>query len=377
MSDGNPSQATPGAQANGASPLIEIFVYPQAPWSEPNAGWAQAFGRAGLRPVSAEGSSARNGSDGRPTGDGISSRNEHGTDLNGASGPTWNHAAPGSSDPAGAWDREAFEAGWARRLAEESHRAEERGRREGLEAGVARGREEALQGFTADRERLFAQGATLAESFAQERGQYFHRVEQEAVRLALAIAARILRREAQMDPLLLTGAVRVALGQLAQSTMVRLFVPLADQALWEEALARMPKLEQRPLVVGDPEMKLGGCRMETELGSADLSLWSQLKEIEHGFFDRVGAQGAVEAMDVDEERDWAGGEERTARARRNAERPDRQQTSPAKTAGQGATAVDSGELTGVVEEPSEASRQHFSAAAPLSEIPETAAVREW
>ena len=35
------------------------------------------------------------------------------------------------------------------------------------------------------------------------------------VKLALAIAARILRREAQTDPLLLTGAVRVALGQLA------------------------------------------------------------------------------------------------------------------------------------------------------------------
>jgi len=36
-------------------------------------------------------------------------------------------------------------------------------------------------------------------------------VEHEVVKLALAVAARILRREAQMDPLLLTGAVRVAL----------------------------------------------------------------------------------------------------------------------------------------------------------------------
>jgi hypothetical protein len=35
-------------------------------------------------------------------------------------------------------------------------------------------------------------------------------------------------------------------------------------------------------------MELGDCRMETELGSADLGLWPQLKEIERGFFDRVG-----------------------------------------------------------------------------------------
>ena len=59
------------------------------------------------------------------------------------------------------------------------------------------------------------QAAELCESFAEERDRYLHAVEQEVVRLALAVAARILRREAQMDPLLLTGAVRVALGQLS------------------------------------------------------------------------------------------------------------------------------------------------------------------
>ena len=50
----------------------------------------------------------------------------------------------------------------------------------------------------------------------QERDRYLHAVEHEVVKLALAVAARILRREAQMDPLLLTGAVRVALGQLSR-----------------------------------------------------------------------------------------------------------------------------------------------------------------
>ena len=59
--------------------------------------------------------------------------------------------------------------------------------------------------------------AALVAHFASERDRFLHVVEQEVVKLALAIAARILRREAQMDPLLLTGAVRVALGQLAAS----------------------------------------------------------------------------------------------------------------------------------------------------------------
>jgi flagellar assembly protein FliH len=151
------------------------------------------------------------------------------------------------------------------------------------------GRDEAAQHFAAERERLHAQAEALTQSFAEERGRYFHRLEQETVRLALAIAARILRREAQMDALLLTGAVRVALGQLAQSTSVRLHVPAQDQPLWQEALARMPGLALRPAVIGEPDMQLGECRMETELGSVDLGLSPQLKEIERGFFDRAGS----------------------------------------------------------------------------------------
>jgi len=42
------------------------------------------------------------------------------------------------------------------------------------------------------------------------------------------------------------------------------------------------------LVVGDRRLEMGECRIETELGSADLGLASQLKEIERGFFDRAG-----------------------------------------------------------------------------------------
>ena len=95
-----------------------------------------------------------------------------------------------------------------------------------------------------------------------------------------------------MDPLLLMGAVRVALGQLSESTAVRLRVPARDQRLWEEAMALIPRLASRPQVIGDQQLELGECRMETELGMADLGLWPQLKEIERGFFDRLSSVAA-------------------------------------------------------------------------------------
>lgn len=178
---------------------------------------------------------------------------------------------------------------------------------DGWLAGLQQGREEGRsQAQAADREaqQSAIEGArqqvlAVLDDFAAERERCLHELEQEAVRLALAIAARILRREAQMDPLLLSGAVRVALNQLGESAKVQIIVPEADRALWEESLRLTPGLRQRPEVVGDARMELGECRIETGLGEngfggADLSLHEQLREIERGFFDRLPRRPATQ-----------------------------------------------------------------------------------
>ncbi len=125
---------------------------------------------------------------------------------------------------------------------------------------------------------------TLGE-FASARDGYLAQVEQEVVRLSLSIATRILHREAQMDPLLLSGAVRVALGQLSDTTEVRLRVPAAEHALWSEMIRLMPNLPLRPQLVADGTLQTGECALETHLGSVDLGVKAQLAEIERGFFD--------------------------------------------------------------------------------------------
>jgi len=112
------------------------------------------------------------------------------------------------------------------------------------------------------------------------------------VRLALAVAARILRREAQMDPLLLTGAVRVALGHLAATSEIRIRVPAKEADLWTETLAHLPNLPVKPLVVAEEGMLLGDCVIESKVGTVDLGIRAQLGEIERGFFDRAGTANA-------------------------------------------------------------------------------------
>ena len=172
-------------------------------------------------------------------------------------------------------------------LEDERQRAFAAGHERGLHEGRRLEHEAHAAAAKAAEERRMRQIAKLMEQFAQERDRYLQQVEGEVVKLALAVAARILRREAQLDPLLLTGAVRVALGQLSGSTEVSLRVPPAELQLWEETIALLPNLAVKPKVLAGEGMRLGDCAIETKLGTVDLGIRSQLAEIERGFFDNA------------------------------------------------------------------------------------------
>jgi flagellar assembly protein FliH len=196
--------------------------------------------------------------------------------------------------------------------ADEALQSFEAGRERGRQEGRQAEREAQATALTAEAERYKRQLTALAAKFSEERDRYLAAVEQEVVKLALAVAARILRREAQMGPLLLTGAVRVALGHLAASSEVELRVPAAELELWKEAIAHLPHVAMKPAVTAGEEMRLGDCVIESKVGTVDLGVRSQLAEIERGFFDRAGtaAGGAgavpsevVAAPDADQDAD--------------------------------------------------------------------------
>jgi len=199
----------------------------------------------------------------------------------------------------GSADSEEMQATFDRRLAEETARS--------FADGLTRGREEARIAeldahHTADSGETAARTAELArlvQQFAAERDRYFERIETEVVRLALAIAARILRREAQTDPLLLLGAVRVALGQLSGATRLRLRVPVAHSSLWNDAVALLPSRAFRPEVVSDAAMRLGECILESEFGSVDLAVPAQLAEIERRLFTTTADLAPDQAEEIE------------------------------------------------------------------------------
>jgi len=136
--------------------------------------------------------------------------------------------------------------------------------------------------------------AEVLGNFAESKTRYFAEIEGQVVRLALAIAARVLHRETQMDALVLAGAVRVALDKLAERSGVVLRAAESDVKAWEEMFAGVEMVDT-PRVMGDSKMARGDCMLETTMGTVELGVSTQLEEIERGFFDLLSLNPAVRA----------------------------------------------------------------------------------
>jgi len=166
--------------------------------------------------------------------------------------------------------------------------AEERGRRaqaEAFERGREAGQQQLRASVDAALQRTRDQILDSLQAFAKERASYYLRVEGEVVQLGLAIARKILHREAQIDPRLLAGIVRVTLEKLDATTKVELHVPPQETTEWRHFFACQPDGTIVPQVLDDAALSPGECRVVTSLGTTDVGLDAQLKEIETGLMD--------------------------------------------------------------------------------------------
>lgn len=126
--------------------------------------------------------------------------------------------------------------------------------------------------------------------FLRDRAAYYQKIEEEAVRLALGIARKVLHREAQVDPLLLMGIVRVALERIEGATSVALAVHPTQAEDWRRHLASRMEPGDAPEIVEDPALGPEQCQLRTSMGTAELGLEVQLKEIELGLMDLLAAR---------------------------------------------------------------------------------------
>lgn len=127
--------------------------------------------------------------------------------------------------------------------------------------------------------------------FVKTRAEYFARVESEVVQLSLGIAAKILHREAQVDPMLVATLVRMAIEKLREGSNITIRVGRGHAPQWEAHFAGQTH-GSVVAVVENAELSDHDCVLESELGLVNFGLDSQLKEVEQGFFDLLALRPA-------------------------------------------------------------------------------------
>jgi flagellar assembly protein FliH len=169
------------------------------------------------------------------------------------------------------------------RIAELERELEEREQR-AFSAGYRKG-ESAGQEQAAARLDGAAQGlARAAQEIGQARRKLRREAEEDLVRLAVAIARRILSRELSVDPEAVLGIVKAALDKLEAREVDRMRLNPEDAVVVRKHLeARGARVE----IVEDERLERGAVVVETARGSLDASAETQLAEIERGLVDRI------------------------------------------------------------------------------------------
>lgn len=122
-----------------------------------------------------------------------------------------------------------------------------------------------------------------AQAMTYEKEQWLKHWERETVRLAGAIAARVIRRELAQDPSIPIDLMREALQLAMGSGRLRLLLNPSDcEALGGQAHQLSDEFsELAPMdIVADDTIRAGGCRVVTEFGTLDQNLDVQLQRIE-------------------------------------------------------------------------------------------------
>ncbi len=154
---------------------------------------------------------------------------------------------------------------------------------QGLDEAKQSARQAAVQHLDQRLQTLMPALQQNIEQIQQERVEWLGHWEANAVRLAVAIAERIIRRELSQQPEITLDLVHEALELAAGSEQVKIHLnpqdveTLGQQAdAWTGQLSRCAPSD----IVADESVSPGGCVVKTEFGEIDQQIESQLVRME-------------------------------------------------------------------------------------------------
>jgi flagellar assembly protein FliH len=133
---------------------------------------------------------------------------------------------------------------------------------------------------------VLASLSQLTQELAGARKRFRAEAEEDTVKLAIAIARRVLHRELATDPEAILGLVIAAFQRLNARETHRLRLSPSDAGTLQQYRDRMdlpPGLE----ILSESSLPAGSAIFETSRGDLDASVDTQLAEIERGFADLI------------------------------------------------------------------------------------------
>jgi flagellar assembly protein FliH len=158
--------------------------------------------------------------------------------------------------------------------------------RAAYQQGVQEGQASARQELGGQLEAMNARMARAIEEMSGMRQRFRQEAEEDVVKLALAIARRVLHRELTVAPDALLGLVKAALEKIEAREVHTVRIRSEDAPMVKQFLGKMG-LPQRVEVLSDPGLERGAAIFESSRGTLDASVETQLAEIERGLADLV------------------------------------------------------------------------------------------
>jgi flagellar assembly protein FliH len=160
------------------------------------------------------------------------------------------------------------------------------GRQEGQKTGHAAGLEAAKKQALVERQQEITAAinacVAAAKQFELDRVELAASGLNELVKLALAVARRVTKRQAGIDPQILASNLADAMQLVLHAADVRISVNPAQKATLERILPELriawPTLKHVEMIE-DASVGVGGCRLHTATGHIDADLDSQLDRL--------------------------------------------------------------------------------------------------
>jgi len=181
---------------------------------------------------------------------------------------------------------------------EKARREFERGRSEGEAEGARKGKEEACRESEARIGELSEKTASFIEHFESSRRRIYAESHHTLLRLAFAVARKILDTELSTNRDIVLSTIRKALSYIADRDNLRVRVAEEDyevvsrnEAFWKSVTDRLGDMR----ITADPRVDKGGCVIESNAGDVDARVgvqYDELRELVERVWDSVTSTAA-------------------------------------------------------------------------------------